>query len=165
MQLAIEEQRKAFQGAIMSELTKGTAMQWVVQKEAELEASIRRNVELEQRLNQLSAENQSWINIARNNESIVMNLRSKMEHTLKNGFDKNMLEEGMGDTDEVQSTCQKKDDVSESHFVCRVCQKKDAGRLVFPCRHLCICDGCDAVVSTCPVCNEPKMSSIPVLFS
>jgi E3 ubiquitin-protein ligase BOI and related proteins len=162
MQLAIEEQRKVFQRAIMSELTKGPAMQCLVQKGAELEALTRRNAELEQRLNQLSAENQTWISIARNNEAIVMKLRSKMEHSLKNGFDRNVLEEGMGDTDEVQSTC--RDDVPVSQFACRVCRKKDARRLVFPCRHLCICDGCDAVVSTCPVCTETKLSSIPVLF-
>ncbi|KAJ4794996.1 SBP (S-ribonuclease binding protein) family protein [Rhynchospora pubera] len=163
IRLAIEEERKAFYGTIMSELAKGPAMQWLVQKEAELEVSTRRNAELEHRLNQLSAENQTWINIARNNESIVTKLRTKMEIALKNGFDKNALEEGMGDTDEVQSTC--RDNVSVGPFACRVCHKKDVTRLVFPCRHLCICDGCDAAVSACPVCDEPKLSSIPVLFT
>lgn len=147
----------------MSELAKGPAMQWLVQKEAELEMATRRNAELENRLSQMSAENQTWINIARNNESIVMKLRTKVEHAVKNGFNKDVLEEGMGDTDEVLSTC--RDIEPESAFACRVCRKKDAGRLVFPCRHLCICDGCDAAVSTCPVCNEQKLSSIPVLFS
>ncbi|KAF3334411.1 putative BOI-related E3 ubiquitin-protein ligase 2 [Carex littledalei] len=162
IRLAIEEERKAFQQAIMSEIAKGPAMQWLIQKEAELEVSTRRNAELEQILNQLNAEKQNWISIARNNESIVTKLQSKMEHALKNGYDKNVLEEGMGDTDEVQSTC--RDDSPVGPFACRLC-RKDTTRLVFPCRHLCLCDACDATVTACPVCNEPKLSSIPVLFT
>ncbi|CAE7272354.1 Neurl1b [Symbiodinium sp. CCMP2592] len=42
-----------------------------------------------------------------------------------------------------------------SRSVCAVCWEPSADRVAVPCGHQCVCEGCLAKVSACPVCRQP----------
>ncbi|KAJ3671779.1 hypothetical protein LUZ60_007858 [Juncus effusus] len=169
IRIAMEEERKRFYRVIMAEFSKGPVMHWLIQKKSELEEARRKNSELEQKLHQINAENQAWINIAKNNEAIVASLRAQVEQAANNGNQEKKLEEGSGDTDEIQSKLSFWEDSTrvkkQDQYMCRVCGANDAIKLVLPCRHLSLCDWCDMAVLGCPTCGEPKLSSVPVKLS
>lgn len=48
---------------------------------------------------------------------------------------------------------------------CRSCGKEEAGVLLLPCRHLCLCSACGSTLHTCPICNAHKNASVHVNLS
>lgn len=48
---------------------------------------------------------------------------------------------------------------------CRKCGKEEAGVLLLPCRHLCLCAPCGSTLHTCPICNAHKNASVHVNLS
>jgi E3 ubiquitin-protein ligase BOI and related proteins len=142
------------------------------QKQDHLDKMVLQNTELQQQLNQFNAEKQLWFSMAKNNEAIAANLRLNLEQVLLqnninatcNNNNGNNVIEGCGDSDEVNSACYDEKMISDRR-ACKVCQNKEVSVLILPCRHLCVCEGCERRVDMCPVCHEKKKSSVPVLIA
>lgn len=138
------------------------------EKEAEVEKAIRRNAELEARAAQLSAEAQAWQARARSEEFTAATLQAQLQHAMMNGGGYNAhLPEGdvAGEAEDAESAFIDPDRVVESTGPsCKACGKRVASVVLLPCRHLCLCTGCDAVVQTCPLCLSVRSSSVEVFL-
>lgn len=157
------------------------------EKDAELENASRRNAELEEKVRQMSAENQIWFNVAKNNEAIASSLRTSLEQVLLQSSTVNAVQakEGYGDSDgtpfpadDAQSCCFEREDERTNGAVksltaearlcrksCRVCFEKDVSVLLLPCRHLCLCKDCESRVDTCPICHINKNACLQIFMS
>ncbi|XP_010942314.1 probable BOI-related E3 ubiquitin-protein ligase 3 isoform X2 [Elaeis guineensis] len=162
------------------------------EKEAELENASRRNAELEEKLRQMSAENQIWFNVAKNNEAIVNSLKTSLEQVLLQNMASaaaagcNQGCDGYGDgegaatfpADDAQSCCFEDDEKERREAAalrqneellwrraCKICQEKDVCVLLFPCRHLCLCKDCEPMVDTCPICQSVKSDFLQIFMS
>lgn len=43
--------------------------------------------------------------------------------------------------------------------LCTICKDRKKNVLIEPCRHICVCEECNALVTTCPLCRVAKTSS------
>lgn len=187
VRLGVEESRKRQCRAVMSTMLESQVVRRLREKETELEVANRKNAELEEKIRQMSTENQIWFELAKNNEAIASSLMSSLEQLHNSvsvaktvggvgGDDR----EGYGDSDgtvpaagDVRSCCFEGDDAvgvdaaaaRRSTRVCRVCCDKDVSVLLLPCRHLCLCKECESKIEACPVCLRNKDACLQVFMS
>lgn len=64
------------------------------------------------------------------------------------------------DDDNGTSSCTSKDISGNRH--CRSCGKVESCVLLLPCRHLCVCNACDASLRACPICYSTKNASVRI---
>ncbi|XP_042466531.1 BOI-related E3 ubiquitin-protein ligase 1-like isoform X1 [Zingiber officinale] len=130
----------------------------LMEKEAELLSLKHRNEELEEKVRQITEENQFWFNMAKNSEVIVRNLQSSLEQTLHHGDLNNRVV--MFPADDAHSCCYEEDCTAAapaagagSAKLCTTCGATDVCILSLPCRHLCLCKDCASRAAACPVCG------------
>ncbi|XP_074589713.1 BOI-related E3 ubiquitin-protein ligase 1-like isoform X2 [Curcuma longa] len=130
----------------------------LMEKEAELLSVKHRNEELEEKVRQITEENQFWFNMAKNNEVIVRNLQSSLEQTLHHGDLNNC--NVMFPADDAHSCCYEDDCTAAapaadagSAKLCKTCGVRDVCIISLPCRHLCLCKDCASSAVDCPVCG------------
>lgn len=151
--------------------------------ERELEKAKTVNADLEEKIKQMSQENQMWFNMAKNNEATVFSLRqSLVQLLLYNNHDRsaniNPAIEGFGETedgdDDAESPLIKlaeskeyweEKNKKEFKKICKGCGGGEVTVLVLPCRHLCLCKECELRLHCCPVCNSVKNASLEVILS
>ncbi|EES05161.1 hypothetical protein BDA96_04G172100 [Sorghum bicolor] len=146
--------------------------------EAELERALARNAELDGRLRQTEAEGQAWQDIARCHEGVAAGLRATLDNIMQTQTQPPCAGAGDdagadGDAEDAQSCCfeleQEQGEGGEASGgrrtrACRWCGAAEACVLMLPCRHLCLCRGCEAGVQACPVCAATKNASLHVLL-
>ncbi|CAL9118872.1 unnamed protein product, partial [Musa textilis] len=98
LRIGLEEARKRHCRTLLSMLEQLAAKR-LMEKEAELETASRRNAELEEKVRQLSEENQMWFTMAKNNEEIACGLRTSLEQALLQGAPAAAGHERFGDGD------------------------------------------------------------------
>ncbi|KAG9447354.1 hypothetical protein H6P81_013482 [Aristolochia fimbriata] len=187
LRLGLEDARKRHCRSLLSVLEQ-QVLKRLREKETELETASRRNLELEEKVRQISAENQIWFNVAKNNEAIVSNLRTSLEQILLQNA--GAAKEGYGDStegavgataDDAQSCCFAEEEQEQQkerrertvrenremkhRKTCRVCKENDVCVLLLPCRHLCLCKDCESKLETCPICNSMKNASLQIFMS
>ncbi|KAG8081816.1 hypothetical protein GUJ93_ZPchr0014g47033 [Zizania palustris] len=143
--------------------------------EAELERARCRNVELEEKLHQMTLEGQEWMGVAKSHEAVAAGLRATIDQVLQSPCTV-AIAAGEGDAEDAQSCCFETladtnagayDALSKAAVAtyCKVCCDTKACVLLLPCRHLCLCRTCEVAVDTCPVCSATKNASLHVLVS
>ncbi|KAL6634476.1 hypothetical protein ACP70R_027147 [Stipagrostis hirtigluma subsp. patula] len=170
LRVGLQEARRRHVRAVVS-VAERAAAQRLRDADADLERALARNAELDQRLRQMGVEGQAWQAIARNHEDAAAGLRATIDQLLQPpcagaGGD------GEGDAEDAQSCCFEQQDggagrgeASGGRAACRWCGEADACVLLLPCRHLCLCAGCEPAVEACPVCAATKNASLHVLLS
>lgn len=66
------------------------------------------------------------------------------------------------DHDDAESSFEDPDRVDPVRLDCKVCLKKVATVMMWPCRHVCVCTRCEAATKYCPVCRGIKTTSVEI---
>ncbi|KAG5251269.1 BOI-related E3 ubiquitin-protein ligase [Salix suchowensis] len=152
-------------------LVEEKVLQKLREKEAEVESINQKNMELEKRMEQLSMEAGAWQQRARYNENMINALKFNIQQVHAQSRDSR---EGCGDS-EVDDTascyngraidfhllCKDNNDMKEL-MTCKVCRVNEVCMLLFPCKHLCLCKGCESKLSFCPLCQSSKFVGMEV---
>ncbi|EFJ05423.1 hypothetical protein SELMODRAFT_103907 [Selaginella moellendorffii] len=175
MRRAIEEKQQQQSRALLNSVERFVARR-LREKDIEMEKINRRNMELEERVKQLTVEARLWQNKAKNGEMMVASLRSNLQQAV--ALSREQSREGVGDTDADDAESSHPDDAADDHArtykenkelrekrTCRVCRSNDVCILLLPCRHLCLCKECEARLDTCPLCRHSKNASVQVYMS
>lgn len=147
------------------------------EKDFEIENINRKNRELMERIKQVAADAQNWHYRAKYNESLVNILKTNLQQTLSQGAAQ--MKEGFGDSDlddtasyinpanflGVPSVPGRATSVKNGNMLCKVCNVKEVSFLLMPCRHLCLCNNCEGMVVSCPVCQSTKTAGVQVYLS
>eukprot|EP00249_Psilotum_nudum_P021159 c27997_g2_i1 orf=727-1809(+) len=174
MKQALEEKRQKHVRALLVAV-ENEVLKRLKDKEVELEKVNHRNLELGERVKQLSLEAQLWQNIARNNEVMVSNLRNSLEQVVAQSREQSKEGCGESEVDDAES-CHygevgdggvhilartfKENKELKQQRTCRVCLANEACILLLPCRHLCMCKDCEGRLDSCPVCSSTKTATV-----
>ncbi|KAJ4848714.1 hypothetical protein Tsubulata_040043 [Turnera subulata] len=139
------------------------------EKEAEVESINKKNMELEEQMEQLSVEAGAWQQRARYNENMINALKFNLQQVYAQSKDS---KEGCGDSevDDTASCCNghaidfhllSKED-SDMKMTCKACKVNKVCMLLLPCKHLCLCKDCESKLSFCPVCQSSKFIGMEI---
>ncbi|MBA0745849.1 hypothetical protein Goshw_006849 [Gossypium schwendimanii] len=143
------------------------------EKEAEVENINKKNMELEEKMEQLTMEAGAWQQRARYNENMITALKFNLQQVYAQSRDS---KEGCGDSEvddtasccngraiDFQLLCKENSDKKEL-MACKVCAVNEACMLLLPCKHLCLCKSCESKLSFCPLCQSSKFIGMEVFM-
>lgn len=141
------------------------------EKQVEVESINKKNMELEERMEQLAMEAGAWQQQARYNESMITALKLNLQQVYAQSKDS---KEGCGDSevDDTASCCDgraldfhflcKENNNMKEMMACKACRANEVCMLLLPCKHLCLCKDCESKLSFCPVCQSSKFLGMEV---
>ncbi|XP_074559745.1 putative BOI-related E3 ubiquitin-protein ligase 3 [Curcuma longa] len=153
------------------------------EKAVELEVARLTNAALEEKVRQLSAENQMRLAAAKHHEATVGVLRGSLQRALLLQQSRGAGgREGYGDSEAISaadSSCcfvaeekgrgrqqqqqrQQRQRRRSGPWWCKACGRQEARTLLLPCKHLCLCEDCEPAVGECPVCGAAKTAGFQV---
>eukprot|EP00262_Sarcandra_glabra_P008939 TRINITY_DN22891_c0_g1_i1.p1 TRINITY_DN22891_c0_g1~~TRINITY_DN22891_c0_g1_i1.p1 ORF type:complete len:338 (+),score=64.49 TRINITY_DN22891_c0_g1_i1:183-1196(+) len=175
----VKEMKQRHMASFLNTIEKGIGRK-LHEKELEVENMNKKNKELVERIKQVAMEAQTWHYRARYNESVVNVLKSNLKQAIIAQGADNQGKEGCGDS-EVDDAASSYHNImitgipgkrpilenggSKDQMMCRACRSKEISILLLPCRHLCLCKGCDGFIDVCPVCQSVKTASVEVYMS
>ncbi|CAN0901979.1 Probable BOI-related E3 ubiquitin-protein ligase 3 [Linum grandiflorum] len=165
----LEEERRRQARRIIQVIEEGMVKR-LKAKEEEIKKIGKLNWALEEKVKSLCIENQIWRDLAQTNEATANALRSNLEK---------VLDGGAAAVDDAQSCCgsnrpEEEDDAvtggrrgeeERTMRMCRKCGEEESCVLLLPCRHLCLCSGCESTIYCCPICHAAKNASFHVNMS
>ncbi|CAJ1972703.1 unnamed protein product [Sphenostylis stenocarpa] len=152
-------------------LIEDKVLQKLREKEAEVESINKRNMELEDRMEQLTVEAGSWQQRARYNENMIAALKFNLQQAYVQSRDS---KEGCGDSevDDTASCCNgrtldfhllsKENTDMKEMMTCKACRVNEVTMVLLPCKHLCLCKDCESKLSFCPLCQSSKFIGMEV---
>ncbi|CAH9117488.1 unnamed protein product [Cuscuta epithymum] len=169
----LEEQRKEQLILILRKFeakTKGL----FEQKDEEIAAAMKRTAALEAILKRLEIEKQTWQMAAKEREATASFLVGKFERlreSMWNSSGNNSAEDatsscggrrrrhhGDGDHHNLLNSSSVED--KGRMMICKRCNVQGSCLVFLPCRHLCSCKSCEALLDSCPICKVPKKACI-----
>ncbi|KAK3154223.1 hypothetical protein QOZ80_2BG0187870 [Eleusine coracana subsp. coracana] len=171
LRAGLEQARRRHVRGVVSALERAAARR-LRAAEDDLARALVRGAELEEKLRQMVAEGQAWQGVANGHEAAAAGLRATLDQLLQQQSSPCAEGEAAAVAEDVQSCCFERQedgaDVESSSGrrarACRSCGEADACVLMLPCRHLCLCAGCEPAVDACPVCAATKNASLHVLL-
>ncbi|KAK4752771.1 hypothetical protein SAY87_021569 [Trapa incisa] len=155
-------------------LLQDRALEKMHEKEVQLEAICKKNMELEQQIAQLVVESSAWQQHSRYHDNMISNLNYNLQKIHAVSRDS---KEGCGDSevDDTASCCHVlPTDQHLQHYgengekkepmLCRFCSIRQACMLLLPCKHLCLCKECESKIAFCPLCRSIKSSGMEVFL-
>ncbi|TQD96359.1 hypothetical protein C1H46_018125 [Malus baccata] len=166
LRMMLQEQRKQQLAMLLKKIDSKTQV-LLKQKDEEITQANRRQMELEDFLRKLEAENLAWQRVAQENEAMVMTLNNTLEQYRERAMFCNV--NGGEDAESCCGNYREEEGESDGGGgkkmkACRRCNSGSSCVLFLPCRHLCSCKDCEAVLDYCPVCRTPKKASIEALL-
>ncbi|XP_077213223.1 S-ribonuclease binding protein 1 [Tasmannia lanceolata] len=147
-------------------------LQKLHEKEAEVDDINKKNMELEEKMKQLSVEAGAWQHRAKCNENMITALKFNLQQVFAQSRDS---KEGCGDSevDDTASYCNggaidfhllvsKENKDLKELMTCKVCKVNEVCMLLLPCRHLCLCKDCESKLSFCPLCQSSKFLGMEI---
>ncbi|KAI9113161.1 hypothetical protein K1719_015686 [Acacia pycnantha] len=166
---ALQHQRKEQVTFVLSAL-ESKSQSLIRQKEEDLTQAKKKTTELEECLRKAEMESKAWQRVANEKEAMVVSLRNTLEQVRERGvWDSNRAE----DTESCSGPCEKSEyreeeeekvEKQRKRMACKGCSSRSSCVLFLPCRHLCSCYFCEALLDFCPVCNSAKEGCMEVLL-
>lgn len=170
----MQQQRKQQLAGLLKKIESKT-LTLLRQKDEEIARAANRTMELEDFLRRLEAENEAWQRVAQENEAMVVSLNNTIEQLKESapcGFN-NGAEDAESCCD-VNTEREEQEEAEENRgwyaveqregMVCKSCNHQSSCVLFLPCRHLCSCKACEALLDYCPICRSQKKASIEALI-
>lgn len=161
--MTIQEQRKQ-QTTLLIKTVEAKTLFLLRQKEEEIAMESRKKAKLEFDLNRMEMENQAWQRIAREKEAMVLSLKFKIEEMTKE-----KVFSSSTPAEDAESCCDLPHTFNASEerdrMTCKTCNSRNSCVVILPCRHLCSCEACEALIDSCPICKSVKVDSIEVYMA
>eukprot|EP01018_Ginkgo_biloba_P035725 Gb_07205 [translate_table: standard] len=171
---ALDEKTQRLQMNILARVEEGVLGK-LREKEMEVENMNKKNLELEERIKQLSLEAHAWQYQAKCNETMINALKFNLQQAYAQNRES---KEGCGDSEVDDTASCFNGDAGDFHALifkenkdlkeqrtCRVCRSNDVCILLLPCKHLCLCKDCESRLDVCPLCRSLKSASMQVYMS
>ncbi|KAI4336757.1 hypothetical protein L6164_015245 [Bauhinia variegata] len=138
------------------------------QKEEDLTQATNKTIELEDHLRKAEMESEAWQRLAKENEAMIANL----SNTLEQVRERMVLVSNKGeDTESCCGPCERRNSKEEEmeslrqRMACKGCNSRSSCLVFLPCRHLCCCYFCEALLDFCPVCKSAKEGCMEVFLA
>ncbi|XP_054792680.1 probable BOI-related E3 ubiquitin-protein ligase 2 [Prosopis cineraria] len=166
---ALQHQRKE-QVAILLSALESKSLSLMRQKEDDLMQAKKKTRELEDCLRKAEMESEAWQRLAKEKEAMVVSLTTTLEQVRERGvWDGNRAEDTgscCGPSEERQyREEEEKVERRRKRMACKSCNSRSSCVLFLPCRHICSCYFCEALLDFCPVCNSAKEGCVEVLLA
>ncbi|XP_073147125.1 probable BOI-related E3 ubiquitin-protein ligase 3 [Henckelia pumila] len=154
----LQEQRKR-QISTMMKKYESKIQSLLKHKDQEIFKARNRRMELENILQRMEIENQTWQTAAKEKEAMAASLNSKIQRLKETAC------LSMNAAEDAESSCFRSEDQNELEqntrkMICRCCASRKACVIILPCRHLCSCKDCDPFLDSCPVCKTVKKATL-----
>ncbi|EPS67621.1 hypothetical protein M569_07154, partial [Genlisea aurea] len=140
-------------------------------KESVISDMNRKNSELESQVDRLATEANVWQQRAKHSDNMINTLKLNIQQLQQQ--QQHHGEEGCGDSEDTASCCNgsllllgggnnNNEKGTTTTMMCKGCGVNRVSMLLFPCKHLCLCRGCESRLSVCPVCQSWKYIGMEV---
>ncbi|GAA0164054.1 hypothetical protein LIER_19779 [Lithospermum erythrorhizon] len=167
LKCALQEQSKQILSLILKKY--GARIEYLLrQKDDEIAKAVNKTMELQDFMKRVEIENEAWQKLAKDNEEMVFSLNNTIEHLKASA---SLSTNGAEDaesccdraTDSIEVKVEQNLEQISKRVLCKGCNIRSSCIIILPCRHLCLCQSCEAFLHSCPVCGTEKKATIQAL--